>query len=224
MRRLFTFLTACVVLAAVAGCGSASSSSDIASQPPQAIVKSAVAAANGLKSVHAAGAVVSGGERIGLDLHLVDGVGGRGQITLNGLTFQLVGVGRYAYMQAPPQVWQKAGAPAAAARLLQGKWLRSRATGQFASIAQLTDIHRLFAQLLTPHGKLKTGAVSTFGGHKVVAVNSGQGTLYVAATGKPYPIALSKPGSDGGRITFDHFNEAVSVTAPADTIDLPGAG
>ena len=187
-------------------------------------MKSAVAAADSLKSVHAAGAVVSGGKHIALDLHLVDGVGGRGRITLNGLTFQLVGLGRYAYMQAPPQVWQKAGAPAAAARLLQGRWLRSRTTGQFASIAQLTDIHRLFAQLLTPHGTLGTGAVRTVAGRKVVAVTSGHGTLYVATTGKPYPIALSQSGSDGGRITFDRFNEAFSVTAPANTINLPGAG
>jgi hypothetical protein len=155
---------------------------------------------------------------------VLGGVGGRGQITLNGLTFELVGLHDYAYMRAPPQVWQRAGAPPAAARLLQGKWLRTPASGQFASIAQLTDIHRLFDQLLTPHGKLRTGAVSTVAGRKVVAVKSGEGTLYVAATGKPYPIQLYKAGANGGRLTFDRFDEAITVSPPSNTIDLPALG
>jgi hypothetical protein len=125
-------------------------------------------------------------------------------------------------MQAPPAVWQKAGAPASAARLLEGKWLRTPATGQFASIASLTDIHTLFGQLLAQHGKsLKRGAVSTVAGRKVVAVSGGQGILYVAATGKPYPVELFKGGSDGGRIDFDRFNQAVKLSAPTNTINLP---
>ena len=61
-------------------------------------------------------------------------------------------------------------------------------------------------------------------GRKVVAVKSDQGTLYVAATGKPYPVEISKPGSDGGRIDFDRFNEAVNLTAPTNTVNLPSAG
>ncbi len=223
-RRLFPCLTAGLIAVALAGCGSSSSStSGIASESPQTILNSTVGAANGLKSVHAAGSIVSGGQHIGIDLHLLGGVGGRGQITLNGLTFKLVALGKYAYMQAPAQVWQKAGAPAAAAQALDGKWLRTPASGQFASIAQLTDIHQLFAQLLKPHGKLKTGGVSTVAGNKVVALTSGQGTLYVAATGKPYPLELVKPGSGGGHLSFDRFNEAITVTAPPNTIDLPQA-
>lgn len=225
-RRLLACLTAGVIgLVAVAGCGSSSSStSGIASESPQTILNSTVGAANGLKSVHAAGSILSGGQHVDIDLHLLDGVGGRGQITLNGLTFKLVGLGKYAYLQAPAQVWQKAGAPASAAQALDGKWLRTPASGQFTSIAQLTDIHQLFAQLLKPHGKLKTGGVSTVAGHKAVAVNSGEGTLYVATTGKPYPLELVKPGSDGGHLSFDRFDEAISVTAPPHAIDLPQGG
>lgn len=223
--RLFPSLTAGLIAVALAGCGSSSSAqSGIASEPPQMILKSTMGAADSLKSVHAAGSIVSGGQHIAIDLHLVGGVGGRGQITLNGLTFQLVGLGKYAYMNAPAQVWQKAGVPAAPARQLDGKWLRTPASGQFASIAQLTDIRQLFGQLLKPHGKLKTGAVSTVAGHKVVALTSGQGTLYVATTGKPYPVELIKQGSDGGHLSFDHFNDAISVTAPPNTVDLPQLG
>jgi hypothetical protein len=222
---MLTCLAGCAVLGVLAGCGGSSSGGGIASESPQKILNDSLAAANGLKSVHAAGTVNSSGQHIAIDIHLLGGVGGRGQITLGGLAFKLVGLKNYAYMQAPPAVWQKAGAPASAAQLLQGKWLRAPATGQFASIAQLTDIHTLFGQLLSQHGKqLKTGGVSTVAGQKVVAVKSDQGTLYVAATGKPYPIEVVKSGSDGGRIDFDRFNESVTLSAPANTIDLPSVG
>jgi hypothetical protein len=224
---MLTCLAGCAVLVALAGCGGSSSSSDsgIASESPQKILGDSLAAAKGLKSVHAAGTVNSGGQHIALDIQLVGGKGGQGQITLNGLAFKLIGLNKYAYMQAPPAVWEKAGAPAAAAAKLQGKWLRTPATGQFGSIASLTDINTLFTQLLNQHGKkLTTGGVSTVAGRKVVAVKSDQGTLYVAATGKPYPVEIVKPGSDGGRIDFDRFNEAVSLTAPSNTIDLPSVG
>ena len=223
--RMLTCLAGLAMLLALAGCGGSSSGSGIASESPQKILNDSLTAANGLKSVHAAGTVNSGGQHITLDIQLVGGQGGRGQITLGGLSFSLVGLGHYAYMQAPPAVWEKAGAPAAAAQKLQGKWLRTPATGQFASIASLTDIHALFTQLLTQHGKkLKSGGESTVSGRKVVAVNSDQGTLYVAATGKPYPVELIKPGSNGGRIDFDRFNEPVTLSAPTNTVDLPSVG
>jgi hypothetical protein len=45
------------------------------------------------------------------------------------MSFQLVGINHYAYMQATPSVWRRAGAPAAAAQRLKGKWLRTPATG-----------------------------------------------------------------------------------------------
>jgi hypothetical protein len=218
-------LAACAVLVALAGCGGSSSDSGVASESPQKILSDSLAAAKGLKSVHAAGTVNSGGQHILLDLQLVGGKGGQGQITLNGLAFKLVGLNHFAYMQAPPAVWEKAGAPASAAQQLQGKWLRTPATGQFASVASLTDINALFTQLLTQHGKaLKRGGVSTVAGQKVVAVKSDQGTLYVAASGKPYPVEIVKPGSDGGKIDFDRFNQAVTLSAPTNTVNLPSAG
>jgi hypothetical protein len=223
--RMLTCLAGWAVLVMLAGCGGSSSNSGIASEQPQKILSDSLAAANGLKSVHAAGTVNSGGQHITIDIQLVGGKGGRGQITLGGLSFQLVGLNKYAYMQAPPAVWEKAGAPASAAQQLQGKWLRTPASGQFGSIASLTNIHTLFSQLLSQHGKkLTKGGVSTVAGHKVVAVKSDQGTLYVAATGKPYPIEVVKPGSTGGRIDFDRFNQAVTLSAPTNTVDLPSVG
>jgi hypothetical protein len=42
----------------------------------------------------------------------------------------------------------------------------------------------------------------------------------VAMTGKPYPVRISKPGSDGGTMVFDRYDQAVSLTAPQGAIDV----
>jgi len=117
MRNLvFSCLTGGAVLAVLAGCGGSSSGSGIASEAPQKILSDSLAAANALKSVHAAGTINSGNQHIAIDMQLVGGVGGRGKISVNGLSFQLVGINHYAYMQATPAVWRQSGAPAAAAQ------------------------------------------------------------------------------------------------------------
>ena len=46
------------------------------------------------------------------------------------------------------------------------------------------------------------------------------GTLYVATSGKPYPVKLAKGGAGGGTLTFDRWNQPVSITPPANAIDL----
>lgn len=221
-RSLLTCVGAWLALMAPAGCGSSASGGGIASRAPETILRQSLAAANSLNSVHATGAITSGGQHIRLDMTLVNGVGGKGQITLNGSTFRLVGINRYAYLQAPPSVWQKAGAPASAAKLLQGKWLRAPATGQFDAVAKLTDIHQLFNQLLTQHGQhLKNAGTTTVAGRKVVAVVARNGRLYVATRGKPYPIRLTNTGSSAGQLDFDRFDQPVTLAAPTNTVDLP---
>jgi hypothetical protein len=155
----------------------------------------------------------------------VSGKGGRGQMSESGLSFQIVAVGKRVYIQGTRAFWQHFGG-ANAARVLSGRWLRAPASGQFASIAQLTNMQQLMTDLLANHGNLIKGAVTTVQGQKVVAVSDKTrgGTLYVAATGHPYPIEIRKQGSSGGQIVFDRFNEQVPLAPPADAIDLSQLG
>ena len=83
-------------------------------------------------------------------------------------------------------------------------------------------MQKLFDQLLSSHGTLAKGKTTTVQGEQVVAVNdtTNGGTLYVAATGNAYPIEIVKPGSQGGRLVFNRFNQPVSLTAPANAIDV----
>jgi hypothetical protein len=62
-------------------------------------------------------------------------------------------------------------------------------------------------------------------GRKVVAIEdtSRHGRLYVAATGKPYPVAISG-GAGQGTVTFDRWDTSVSIRAPKGAIDLSKLG
>jgi hypothetical protein len=224
MRRRFAAIAWSVLLAvAVAACGGtgSSSSNGVAAKSPDAIVSSISSAVSGVRSVHASGSVSNGRSVTTLDLNLVNGKGGRGSMSQNGLNFQIVAVGQEVYINASPAFWRHVGGDAAA-QLLSGKWLKAPAGGQFASIAALTNLSELFTQLLSNHGKLAKGATTTIRGQKVIAVTDTTkgGTLYVATTGKPYPIEIVKAGSQAGRVDFDHFNQSVSLTPPANAIDI----
>lgn len=224
MGRRFALIPWSVLLAvAVSACGGSggSSSNGVATKSPAVIVSAVSSAVSGVRAVHASGSVSNGGSVTTFDLNLVNGKGGRGSMSQNGLNFQIIAVGQEVYINASPAFWRHVGG-AAAAQLLSGKWLKSPASGQFSSIAALTNLSALFTKLLSNHGKLTKGATKTIGGQKVIAVTDTTkgGTLYVATTGKPYPVEIVKSGSQVGRVDFDHFNESVSLTAPATAVDI----
>jgi hypothetical protein len=227
LRRAASLLAAGLAAVAVSACGGSSQSSSasdngVSSKSPQEILSAANAAINGVSTVHVSGSVTSGGSPINMNLNLVSGKGAKGQMSQNGMSFQLVTNDKSVYINAGPAFWRQIGG-SGAAQLLQGKWLKAPATsGDFASLASLTDVHKLLSALLNNHGQLAKGATTTVNGQKVVAVKdtSTNGTLYVATSGKAYPVQVSKSGTDGGNINFDRFNESVSVSPPPNAIDI----
>ena len=46
------------------------------------------------------------------------------------------------------------------------------------------------------------------------------GTLYVAATGKPFPLQITKEGKESGKVTFSRWDQPVTLTAPSGAIDI----
>jgi hypothetical protein len=211
------------VTLAVAACGGSSgpSTNGVETKSADEIVIEATDAVGSARSVHVAGSVMNSGSRITLDLNLVSGKGGRGSMAENGLRFQVVTVGNEVYINGTTAFWQKF-AGNAAAQLIFGKWIKAPASGQLATLATLTDLQKLFNQLLSSHGQLAKGSITTVRGQRVIAVKdiTNGGTLYVAATGKPYPIEVVKNGSNGGQIAFDRFNQPVTLTRPSNAIDI----
>ena len=180
--------------------------------------RNAVASA---RSVHVAGTVMNRGSRITLDLNLVNGRGGQGSMGQNGLSFQVVRVGGEVYIDGTFAFWRRFVGNAAAP-LLWGKWIKAPAGGRLAALATLTDLQKLFDQLLSSHGRLAKGSITTVRGQRVIAVKdiTYGGTLYVATTGEPYPLEVVKNSSNGGRIAFDRFNQPMTLAPPGNAIDI----
>ncbi|HEX3910786.1 MAG TPA: hypothetical protein VHW67_08810 [Solirubrobacteraceae bacterium] len=218
-----------MLVVALAGCGGGSSSSSSASsgngvsdKSPTDIIAATKSSSDAATSVHVTGSIVSEGSPITLDMNLLAGKGGRGKISEGGLAFELIQVGKTVYIKGSPAFYKHIGGNAAA-QLLQGKWLKAPASdADFASLSQLTNLRQLVDQTLSNHdASLTKAGTSTVAGQKVVGItDKGKGTLYIAATGKPYPVQITKSGSEGGKINFDRWNNTVTLSAPANSIDV----
>jgi hypothetical protein len=222
LRRLVPPLLGLVILT-IAGCGSSSSSGNgVISKSATEILAASKAAADGASSVHVVGTLTSNGAPITLDLRLASGQGGRGRISQGGLAFELIVIGNTIYIKGSPAFYSHFGG-AAAAQLFQGKWLKAPVSGgELGSLAALTNFGKLLDQALASQGTLAKGPTSTVAGEPVIELHdtSRKGSLFVATSGKPYPIQIVKHSSEAGRITFTEWNRPVTLAAPSNAIDL----
>jgi hypothetical protein len=233
MRFRFAFISTPALLLAVivlAGCGSSTSrGSSVASKTPAEILDSAKSAAAGAATVHVAGSILSQGEPISLDMELVgrSGVGdngGRGRLTLGGLGVKLIAIDKAVYVKGDDAFYTHF-AGAQAAHLLHGKWLKGSAEhGPLASFASLVDLSKVIDSTLQDHGPLSSAGTTTVNGQKAVGVTdrAKDGTLYVSASGVPYPLEIVKPGRGAGasKLVFDRWNAPVTLAPPTDSINV----
>ena len=231
MRALALALV--VTVALLAGCGSSGGKSTTAkpngeaSKPPARVLADARAAAAKASSAHVAGDIKEGQTPITLDLSTVRGKGAKGSMSTNGLAFDMVRIGDTVYVHGS-DAFYKHFAGAAVAQFLHDKWLKGSAThGRLQSLAPLTSLDGLFAVISSQHGKLVNDGPTTYKGTQVVAIRdkSDGSRLYVAATGRPYPVALVSPKHGrSGAITFGDWNKPVSLSAPSSAIGIDQFG
>ena len=221
-----------LVLAAalLAGCGGhkkAAPPNDEASKPATVVFADAKTAATSASSAHVSGNIESGGTAITLDLDMVRGRGAKGSVTLDGRQADIVRIGDVAYVHGSDAFWQHYAGPLVA-QLLHGKWVKASVdTKRFRAVAPLTSLALLFAKVGAHHGRLVNDGKTTYKGQQVVAIRdtSDNSKLYVAANGKPYPVAIvgGKAGQSG-TIAFSDWNRHVSLTAPSGAIDISTLG
>jgi hypothetical protein len=223
-------LALALTAALLAGCGGSSKTAkpnDEASKSAARVLTDANAAASSASSAHVSGNIQSNGTPITLDLTTARGKGAKGSMSTNGLSFDLVRVGDTLYIRGS-DAFLKHFAGSAIAQLLHGKWLKGPATrGRFRSLGLLTSLSALFAGISAHHGKLANDGKTTYKGQQVVAIRdtSDNSKLYVAATGKPYPVAIvGGRNGQSGAITFDDWNKSVSLSTPSGAIDLSQFG
>jgi hypothetical protein len=211
------------LLAGCGGSGKTAKPNDEESKPASRVLADAKAAATSASSAHVSGSIKSSGTPITLDLTTSRGKGAKGSMSTSGLKFDLVRIGDTVYVRGSDEFYKHFAGPVAA-QLLHGKWIKASAThGRLKSLAPLTSIDALFAGISSQHGKLANDGKTTYKGQDVVSLRdtSDGSKLYVAATGKPYPVAIvgGKP-SQSGTITFGDWNKSVSLSAPSDAIDI----
>ncbi len=217
-------LSSVLATGVLTGCGSSSKGNGVAAKTPTEIVAGAKILADAASSVHVKGSIVGSGSPITFNLYLVGSRGGRGQVSQNGLSFEVIRIHGTVFIKGSTAFYRHV-AGATAAQLLQGRWLKAPASsGGLASLASLTDLRQLLNTTLAAHGALVKGANTTVDGRKVLGLTDTAkgGTLYVATTGPPYPIELTAGGAKAARIVFDDWNAIVAVTppAPANTLDI----
>ncbi len=209
-------------LLAACGGGSATSGNGLASRSPQQIVAAARAAARGAATVHITGSIRSGNEPIRLDMEFVARKGAQGHLSVAGLEVDLVGLERAFYLRGSRAFYRRFAGPAAAT-LLHGRWIKAPAkAGDFAPLARLTDLADMTDASLAAHGELTHAGTATIRGQKAVAVTDAAagGTLYVAATGTPYPLEITDRTGRSAGIVFDRWNQPVTLTPPAGAINI----
>ncbi len=174
-------LTLAVTAALIAGCGSSGSSGNgVASKTPAEIVAATKVAADAASSVHVSGSIVSNGSPITLDLDLLEGKGGRGQLSESGLSFELIQTGGTVYINGSPAFYRHVGG-SAAAQLFQGKWLKAPASsGSFASLPRSRIYASWWIRLWQIMGRWLRVRSTTVAGQKVIGVTDTTkgGTLY----------------------------------------------
>ena len=215
-----------VVLAGCGGHGKSAGSNGEASKSADKVLADAKAAADSASSARVSGNIVSGGTPIKLDLSMASGQA-KGSMSTSGLSFDLIRIGNTAYIKGSDEFY-KHFAGAGVAQLLHGKWLKaSIVSGRFASFAPLTNIGVLFDKVASNHGKLANAGAKTLDGQKVVEIRdtSDNSKLYVAATGKAYPVAIvGGKKSQSGTITFSDWNKPLQVSAPKGALDISKFG
>ena len=226
-RASLGIVLAAVTAAAISACGgsggSSSSGNGVASKSPNEILTTAVNAAQAARSVHVSGTVQDGSQKIGIDLSIATGKGASGTVSEGPASFRLIEAGGNFYIQPNARFLAKFAHSSAAVQLLRGKWLKGSPTdSSFQSFSQLTSIKSLMGSLTQNHGTLSKGSTSTVNGQKVIALHSSRGgIMYVATTGKPYPLQVVKTsGTTTGKVNFSQYNQAFSISAPANSIDL----
>ncbi len=217
-------LLAVALSAALAGCGS--SDNGVASKSGKEILAASKAAAVGADSVHVLAKSAQG--RLTLAINLALGRnGGRGRVSLFGLDYEVIRIGDTAYVKGSPAFYKRLGAILGKTlRVPAGTWLEGSATkGPLSQPVAFTDRPSELDRLLSTPGSVTKGASTTINGQKVIELKEAtkvyKGVLYVATTGKPYPVLLVKSGGrEKGRTTFSGWDEEVSLSAPSPSVDV----
>ena len=205
-----------------AGCSSTNSSTSSTSPPPNGIASESASqilnsveqAVSSASSVQINGNTEQSGTAVTFQVVTFSTGNFSGGLDQGGNSVKLVKVGSTDYINASAAYFQSVGASASAAALLGGIWV-SGPDSQLGFGSSFT-ISSIETNIKTPKGTITKGSASTIAGQPAFSVVSSKGgLLWVATTGKAYPIELDNSGTNGGTIKFSKWNQGTPPVAPA---------
>lgn len=215
LLRLVAVAAACALLVAACGGSKPKSGNGEASKPAKRILADAQRAASTARSVHVVAHGVQQGQQISLDLSIKAGSGADGTFGLFGGSVEVIRFGGKVYLKGDRAFWQRFAGNGGNLRSIANRWVV--APGATTALQGLTALMSIsgIASRLNVQGQVVNQGTKTFHGQQVIALRdpAENGTVYVSATGKPYPVALLG-GKSSVTITFDHWNQPVTVRSP----------
>ena len=194
-------------------------------RPPPSVVARREGGRDKREPSHVSGSDQRAGQPLTLDIH-GRGTGGQGNDVESGLTFEIIRIGNTAYIKGSDAFLRSSRAPPAhSSCTTSGSRARRRtATRRARTAHRHRQAVQRRARLSTASSRTRQRRRTT--AQKVVAIRdtTDGSKLYVAATGKPYPVAIvgGRKGQSG-TITFDNWNKTVSITAPKGAVDIAQA-
>jgi hypothetical protein len=206
----------------------ASTRNDIASQSADQILSATKAAATAATSVKVSSEVEQGSQKQSFELTLTKD-GAQGTMSQGTGSFELIATPQTIYIKGDSAF--NSTFAGEAAKLLEGKWLAIPADGaQAQSFSTMASSTAFFEGLLTSDRTLsKTSETKDIAGVPCIGLSDeGKGTLWVATTGEPLPMAIDPPAGQKGYLTFTEWNAPVTIQAPpaeevVDVSKLPSA-
>lgn len=217
-HRLALLALAVACALAVSACGSGAKPtprSTEASKPASKILADAQRAVTNARSVHFAGHGTQQKQAITLDLTISSGSGSDGKFGLFGGNVEVIKIGPSLYVRGDSTFWKRFEGNSVKVGSIANKWVKVPATLQtFQGLVGLMSMAGVSSRLGV-QGQVVNEGLKTYNGQQVIALRdtAENGTLYLKDAPRPYPVALAG-GKSAVTITFDHWNQPVSIPGP----------
>ena len=219
-RRRALVVTAAVTLAAgtaLSACGGGSGLNGEQSKTGNEVAQDAVNALRHASSAHMIGSANIGSAPVSFDLTF-KGNDTSGRVSTNGTTFEVIKLGDQAYVKGSKATYTSL-TNAKIAEIIGDRWLHL--SGDKASSYTSITLGSITSSLNSTTWA-KTVHQAKLDGKKVVVItNTKDGSqVYVANTGKPYPLKGQGKTTADGSWAFSDYDKPVTIAPPADSINL----
>lgn len=220
VSRLSLLLVATVLAMLPAGCGSATNG--ISSKTPTQIRASAIAVAQHAASVHVLANATTGPVKLSVNMRYARN-GARGKLSIFDIEIEAVRLGDTLYAKGP--TLDRRIEETFKTKIPPGTWIEGPASnGPLASVGRYTEMTTELPLILSRGTTTGKSTETSVRGQKTIPVElSGKlftGALYVATTGRPYPIQLVKRGRETGLTSFTDWNKPVALVRPSPAVEL----